>query len=503
MAAGNNILAGTKSLVFGYDLKDESSFKGEPTTNILPSPQHNGSFTTSNSWGTYNTNQYNSNNYFSIGNVSHGLDTFSTSNSTRLLRTYDVLRAQTSGAGVTAGTNYHIKRVGSGTPTYSLYTHNGNQNGSQGYINPETGKHKVFDNLFKEENKVTFSAGTFPDMWWGPPHQPNSALVKEVVEGAGYRRGSNCMRLHKIRPDSVTDGMAYNIYSPVTQGDIITVSYWHRAATPDAVGRQVSWSTYFGSGFSSVSQNYVLGEYMEWQKFTKTWTASNTIGFYQYFWLDGQVGTYAYDIADIQVEIKDHATPFVAGTRSVTESLYDVVSGSALNLTYMTFDSNSNMVFDGSNTKISVPNGGWGADMSIEMVVKVDNFNNGMLITPQSEGIDHYIRVNSNNTISMNVVLGPDTSSDSISTGALNTNQYYHIVFIKTGTGIGVYVDGVYVGDKTPQFTVADWSGTWILGQRGNNTNWFRGELPVLRVYNKPLKDSEIAHNATYYNSKY
>lgn len=503
MATGNNIFAGIESLVFGYDLSDDLSFKGEPTVNLLPSPEHNGSFTTSNSWGTYNTNKYNSNTYFSIGTVSHALDTFTTTGSTKTLYTYDVLTPQTSGAGVNAGTYYHLKRVEHGSPKYSLYSFNGNQNGSQGYLNPETGKHKVHDNLFKEENKITFTSGTFPTMWWGPPHQPNSAQVKEIVPGAGYRRGSNCMRLHKIREDSVTDGMAYGVYTPVTQGDTVTVSWWYRAATPSAAGRQVSWSTYFGSGFSATSKSYVLGDYMEWKKLTHTWTASNTFGFYQYFWHNGQVGTYAYDIADIQVEIKDHATPFVAGTRSVTESLYDIVSGGPLDLTYMTFDSQSRMVFDGTNTKISIPNGGWGADMTIEMVIKVSSFNNGMVVTPQSEGIDHYIRANSNSTISMSVVPGPDSGSKSISTNSLQANTYYHIVFLKTGAGIGVYVDGEYVGDTAYGFTPANWSGTWIIGQRGNNTYWFQGELPVFKIYNRPLRPSEIAINAAILKSRY
>ena len=53
-----------EGLVFGYDSQG-FSFGGEPTTNKTPSPQHNSNFTTQNNWGTYNTNQYNSNTYFS------------------------------------------------------------------------------------------------------------------------------------------------------------------------------------------------------------------------------------------------------------------------------------------------------------------------------------------------------------------------------------------------------------------------------------------------------
>jgi hypothetical protein len=65
-------------------------------------------------------------------------------------------------------------------------------------------------------------------MWFGPPHLPNSHLVKEIVTGAGPD-GQNVMRLHMPGTDGVIDGMAYGVYVPVTAGDTIDVSYWIRS----------------------------------------------------------------------------------------------------------------------------------------------------------------------------------------------------------------------------------------------------------------------------------
>ena len=101
-----------EGLVFGYD-SEGFSFGGEPTTNKTPSPQHNSNFTTQNNWGTYNTNQYNSNTYFSIGTISSVSDNIVLLGTVgRTIRSFDVLRPQTTGGGVTAGTNIIVLKMG-------------------------------------------------------------------------------------------------------------------------------------------------------------------------------------------------------------------------------------------------------------------------------------------------------------------------------------------------------------------------------------------------------
>ena len=104
------------SLVFIYDTDDGKSFKGEPTTNIVPTPEANSRFTTSNNWQTYNTNQYNSNTYFSIGTISSISNNIVTLGSVgRNIRSFDVLKPETTGGGVIAGASYVIKKISSTT----------------------------------------------------------------------------------------------------------------------------------------------------------------------------------------------------------------------------------------------------------------------------------------------------------------------------------------------------------------------------------------------------
>jgi hypothetical protein len=98
-------------LVLALDGGNFKSFKGEATTNLIPSPTVNAYPTTGNGWGTYNTNQYGSGTYFSIGTVNDVTNNIITMTSAHSLRTYDVMQPQTTGGGVTAGTNYFIKKV--------------------------------------------------------------------------------------------------------------------------------------------------------------------------------------------------------------------------------------------------------------------------------------------------------------------------------------------------------------------------------------------------------
>ncbi len=219
----------TDNLAFYIDLANtKKSWMGAPATNIIPSPAINGRFTTANGWGTFNANQYGSGTYFSIGTISSVTGNIVTTAAAHSLRTFDVMQPQTTGGGVTAGTNYFIQKLSS--TTFSLHAYSSDQTGSLGYIST-TGYHKVHDSIALNQ-QVAINATGFPNMWWGYPHLPNSHLVKEVVSGAGPD-GQNIMRLHIPGTTGMADGMAYNVNPSVTLGQTVNVSYWIRCSRAD------------------------------------------------------------------------------------------------------------------------------------------------------------------------------------------------------------------------------------------------------------------------------
>ena len=179
----DNIITG--NLVLNLDATNVSGFvNSEPTTNLIPSPTINAYPTVGNGWGSYNTNQYCGNNgcavYWDIPAIASVSNNIVTTVSAHPIRSFDVINPQTTGGGVNAGQQYFAKKISD--TQFSLHDYNSSQDGSQGYLNPTTGRFKVHDTFYLDQ-RVAVNASSFPTKWFGNPHQPNSGLVKEVISG--------------------------------------------------------------------------------------------------------------------------------------------------------------------------------------------------------------------------------------------------------------------------------------------------------------------------------
>jgi hypothetical protein len=482
-----------ENLVFGYDSQG-FSFGGEPTTNLVPSPQHNSNFTIQNGWSTYNTNQYNGNTYFSIGTISSVADNIVILGTVgRTIRSFDVLKPQTSGGGVTAGTNYVIKKIND-TNSFSLHEYNSSQNGSQGYINPDTGFFKVHD-AYANDTRISINATDFPTMWWGGPHLPNSGLIKEIVPNEGRRHGTNAMRLHAYRPDGVVDGMAYGVNTPVTQGDVVTVSVWLKLADGRGEGKSLGYSTYFGSGFSGSSTSF--GPLTtQWKKYEYSWTASNTYSFISYWWPNSPTQPYAIDMCDFQVEVnKGEATKFVAGTRSNTEALLDLGPYNfTLDTSGIEWSSVQHPHFHGASHKIELssnPNVGdssatWEFIARFDVVYPTDtSVYRQLYIQESSVWIAQYV----NRKVGIDIAKdngawfdGSGGSSTGSMIGPVNSGTWYHLLFTWDGTQVKGYFNSEL------QFTTAVSGLTTI---RSGTTPRRIG----MRTYNVALTQEEVIQN--------
>ena len=480
-----------ENLVFGYDSQG-FSFGGEPTTNLVPSPQHNSNFTIQNGWSTYNTNQYNSNTYFSIGTIQSVADDIVILNTVgRTIRSFDVLKPQTSGGGVTAGTNYVIKKIND-TDSFTLHEYNSSQNGSQGYINPDTGFFKVHD-AYANDTRIPINSTNFPTMWWGGPHLPNSGLIKEIVPNEGRRHGTNAMRLHAYRPDGVVDGMAYGVNTPVTQGDVITVSVWLKLADGRGEGKSLGYSTYFGSGFSGSSTSF--GPLTrQWRKYEFSWTASNTYSFISYWWPNTPTQPYAIDMCDFMVEInKDEATKFTQGTRSDTESLLDLKISETIDTTNISWTSDGYPEFNGSSNYIDIDsvtlgNGSW----SIEVIVNAHGSSYSILSNNSGGPVTNAFGVYSNKMHYRNYDGSWKNHNSDIT---VNYNEYYHLVWVNRGynSSMDLYINGIK--DNTSGFNSYTTNGGPVNSIGKSWNAYFDGSIPVFRRYDDELTDDEVYQN--------
>ena len=494
--------SGENSLAFAYDVADiRNSYIGEPTTNLLPTPSINAIPKIGNSWGTYNTNQYNGGNYFSIGTISSVSSNIVTTAGTHPLRTYDAVMPQSSGGGLTGGTTYFVKKISN--TQFSLHAYNSSQDGSQGYVNTSTGYPVVWDSIALDQ-RVSINASSFPTMWWGYPHLPNSGLVKEIRSN-GFKNPTtgiitDCIRLNWIRPDGVTDGMAYEVNASITPNQIVCCSFWMKAVSASAVGQVVQFYHYT-YGVTSPTDYYInatIGPLGEWRRYSYTFNSPNNTAISYWF---PSTGNMVVDIANIQIEQKTHATPFIAGTRSISGSLLDLTRNNTVTLN-TSYDASAQIVFDGTDDYINASTT-LGANCTLELVIQSSNYN--VKIPISLDGNNYSSGPNIffyNNVISWNT---GDSADNPFSNSSYPNSNYHHIVVSNTsGVNAILYIDGVQIGTAgSLNATTTGANKLWIGRFHGDNNYTIAGNIPIVKVYNRALTANEVLQNYNAYKSRF
>lgn len=490
----------TDGLVFAYDMGNGKSNVGAPVTNLLPTPALNGYPTTGNGWGTYNTNQYGSGAYFSIGTVASVSSNIVTMTAPHSLRTYDVMQPQTTGGGVTAATNYFIKKISD--TQFSLHAYNSSQDGSQGYVNPFTGMFKVHDSIALDQ-RVSINSTSFPTMWWGYPHLPNSGLVKQIISkgftGISGRAPTDCIRLHYIRNEGL-DGMAYGPEAIVTAGNPHTVSFWARAVTASAAGLNNSYSIYnYGvTSPTNPSWNFVLGALNEWKRYSFTFTPNNPTCISYWFPASGNM---KYDISNIQFETGSVANNFAAGTRSSTQAIIDQTGNNTWTVNNLTYSADGTFSFNGSSSWIESPT----SSVFDSQTITMESWNkptttsqSGFLFEKGVVNTQYSNFYNSDGTFYFRTMgLSPQDLTFTAST-YITAGQWNHIVCTVGGGVKTVYINGIQRYQQTgvtglmPTGQANQYIGKY--GSGGNNYP-FNGSIAISRVYNRTLSAAEVQQN--------
>jgi hypothetical protein len=324
------------------------------------------------------------------------------------------------------------------------------------------------------------------------------------IEGPGFK---GAWRLKK-RPGSNWETQFSNGLGAVSNTTAIVLSVWCKT-TVSGVARINANTTRNGSSNWGNSSAYHSGS-GKWERLSYVIPAGS--GVTSINSLRCQVGgtTLTTDVywRRFQVEYGTTPTPFITGTRSSTQSLIDLKRTADIDLSNVSFDSTGQPEFDGTNDFIQIPDPNISSSngFSIEMIIKPTNASSSpMVITPNSGGIDHFVRFNSNGRLYMRMIVAPDSSvQDFTTTTSLSSTGYHYVVFtFKQSEGGKAYYNGNQESAASANFTALDWSNVWRIGQRGNNTYFFDGELPILKVYNQILSANEIKQNFNAYKNRF
>jgi hypothetical protein len=344
---------------------------------------------------------------------------------------------------------------------------------------------------------VTDAANTYHAHWQYDPILKKPVVVMNDVDG-------------QWKAKSFSTGMgSWNSYGK-RYGDTYTISWlqWvdnlSKNAKTGLYSRTTTGSNGFHDGLANSPSSYNTKLYT-WQRVYQTYTTSSArdldstyLSIYMYGYYNVRA---TVKIADVQFTWGDHPAQFSAEyERSATEGLLDLTGNSTIDLSNVSFNSNAQMTFDGTSDTITLPDPSVNTDdgFTVELIIKVDNVGSSpMIITPQSAGVDHYVRVNSNGTVKMTTVRAPDTVPQNFTTtSTVSSTSYSHVTFTyQSSMGGRAYFNGTQENSQTPDFVALDWTGPWVIGQRGNNSFFFNGELPMLKVYNRALSAEEIKAN--------
>ena len=505
-----------KDLQLYYNREFSKSFRGESSTNLIGTYGAGGvdAYPASgNNWGTYQARGvYNNGAFGSIGTsvsvTSNVATVTSPSSYFNTLATFDVIRPQTTGGGVTANTDYYFKKLSSST--FTLHQWDSTENGSKTpeqiltYINSDT--------------KISINSTSFPTMWWGYPHLPNSALIKTAItNGFAYdNRFHDCLRLNWFRSDAA-DGMAYGVYPSYTGSTVYTFSAYIRAIDQNAIGKTISLSTYYSGpnvgGPSSTSPVLTTA----WQRWTLTFTSNATPGAMIFYFFAGYYPM-VVDISEIQFEQKGYATEFAINSRSANTvagggGLLDM-SGNNLNsdLTNVTFDS-TGYIFAGSQY-ITVPYSS-NLDRNDFTIVGYcrTSTNDNSHDTVVSRNSDVYGATNGWNISRLRnglslancfrfMIYGDSSTAVEPQGPAIADNVWRHfaVVVDKSGSNtVTIYINGVAystpatlpAGNHYP----ASGSPPLYIGCNKTNADLWNGDIPQILYYQKALTAAEVLQN--------
>jgi hypothetical protein len=213
-------------------------------------------------------------------------------------------------------------------------------------------------------------------------------------------------------------------------------------------------------------------------------------------------------VKEYQAEQKDHPTQFVNGTRSATQGLLPLINNPTINLSSVSFDSNAQIIWDGTDDTISInsyPAIELVDNVSIEYVymrLSTDPVLDVIANKYHNTGWELFCQTGA--TFALAGRNGDGTYyATSNPAYTIQNNQYYHLVAIKDGFSWRLYVNGQLYSYLTAG-TIGTWSNTGILQIGGEGSGYYpHMKLPIFKIYNTVLSADQVKQNYNQYKTRF
>ena len=286
-----------------------------------------------------------------------------------------------------------------------------------------------------------------------------------------------------------------------------TLSYWVYSSAANSISNYFFIYQADNSDAGSTSFGYpiTVGEwvYVE-QSFTTTATTTNTRAVNWGPVISRDANT-LIAMQRFQIEAKPHATQFVDGTRSATEGLLDFTKNATIDLTNVSFDSDAQMTFDGTNDYIQsseyiIPATG---PFTVEFLYRRSTAGGRGGLFERRNGPPYNgmaLGQGASNNWTFTVTSHSDTAKLQASFTYPSANEWYHDVGVFNGTNTvqafrnGELVDtdtGVTVGNLDTEGT----RDKLLIMARTTSETTVGGDVAIVKVYDRALTAEEVQQN--------
>ena len=285
---------------------------------------------------------------------------------------------------------------------------------------------------------------------------------------------------------TVSTEYTYSVYVWIPSSNSVNMAGSSPYFRPQPANASVGNLTYEGS---AAWGNWPRDQWVRVSR-TATTQATNVTSVYISCYLN-TAGDKIYFTAP-QFEQKGHLTPFVDDTRSATAGLLDLTKNATIDLTNMSFDSNAQMTFDGTddtiNTGLFAGRNPATDPFTIEAIVKSD------ITSGQRIWIDATDNGSNQRLYCVYAATGTGNpmgiQGSAWSSSVVNDTDYHHYVIVMDGSVARLYNNGE--AHSTKSYTSYQ---IQALNIGGRNTYRWLGDIPILKLYNRALTAAEVLQN--------
>ena len=200
-----------------------------------------------------------------------------------------------------------------------------------------------------------------------------------------------------------------------------------------------------------------------------------------------------------------YISQYTPTSRSNTESLLDLAGGNSMSVADVSFNSNLQITFDGTNDNINIPSSNVfdTQTVTVEVVVKpTTTFQLGFWF---EKGIvnSQYSLFMENSNIVWRTAYGNNYDSLYFGSSNMTANAWNYVVGTYTAGDKRVYLNTNLMNNNNLNVTLNTNQGNQYIGSYNPNSYYYNGEIAVVKVYNRVLTPGEILQNYNHYKTRF